>query len=178
MPKQTLQLDKYARDAKTWWIYAQANYDGARVLFTHEERNLTLCFPAAMLGHHALEAFLKTALICEGITIFDSLKLGRLDPPTSLQEEDCAWGHHLGELAKKLAKRRPDFDLSKVLPGRYFFPRAEPITIQSGLALFDPYFWELRYPQAMKELDSIGPQDVLLLDALVAELLPFVEKAK
>jgi hypothetical protein len=44
MPKQTLQLDKYARDAKTWWIYAQVNYDGARVLFTHEERNLTLCF--------------------------------------------------------------------------------------------------------------------------------------
>jgi hypothetical protein len=169
--KPQIQLDNYARDAKTWLIYAQINYDGARELFTHK-RGITLCFPAATLGHHALEAFLKTALIRAGMTVFDPSKLKRLDPAMTLTEADCAWGHQLVALAKLLTSKRPDFDLTKHL---YFvaFPREMPMKIEAGLAVFDPFFWELRYPQQLRELDGIGPYDVRLLDALVAEVMPF-----
>jgi hypothetical protein len=51
-----LTIDKYATDAKTWRIYAQVNLDASRVLFRHEAA-LTPCFPAATLGHHAIEPF-------------------------------------------------------------------------------------------------------------------------
>ena len=40
--------------------------------------------------------------------------------------------------------------------------------IETGLAVFDPFFSELRYPQQLKELDGISPDDVRLLDALFA----------
>lgn len=52
-----------------------------------------LWFPAAILGHQALEMFLKGALIRAGFEI-------------SYQD---AWGHDLAGLAEKLAKRHPDF---------------------------------------------------------------------
>ncbi len=168
--KQRMQLDKYAKDAETWLVYARINYDGARVLFMHE-RALTLCFPAATLGHHALEALIKTALIRAGMTIFDPAKLKRLDPAANLTETDCAWGHELLTLGKLLASKRPDFDLRKNLKFAAF-PRETPMDIQTGLAVFDPFFWELRYPQQLKELDGIGPDDVRLLDVLFAEIMP------
>ncbi len=169
--KPHMQLDKYAKDAETWLIYARINYDGARVLFTHE-RALTLCFPAATLGHHALEALIKTALIRAGMTIFDPAKLKRLDPTASLTETDCAWGHELLALGKLLTSKRPDFDLRKHL-NFAAFPRETPMDIETGLAVFNPFFWELRYPQQLKELDGIGPDDVRLLDVLFAEIMPF-----
>jgi hypothetical protein len=169
--KPQIQLDNYARDAKTWLIYAQINYDGARELFTHR-RGITLCFPAATLGHHALEALLKTALIRAGMTVFDPSKLKRLDPAATLTEADCAWGHQLVALAKLLTSKRPDFDLTKYLDF-VAFPRETPMKIETGLAVFDPFFWELRYPQQLRDLDGIGPDDVRLLDALVAEVMPF-----
>jgi hypothetical protein len=166
-----IQLDKYAKDAETWLIYARINYDGARVLFAHENA-LTLCFPAATLGHHALEALIKTALIRAGMTIFDPAKLKRLDPVTILTETDCAWGHKLLVLGKLLTSKRPDFDLGKHL-SLAAFPRETPMDIGTGLAVFDPFFWELRYPQQLKELDGIGPDDVRLLNVLFAEIMPF-----
>ena len=169
--KRTLQLDKYAADAKTWRIYAQFNLDASRVLFTHENA-LTLCFPAATLGHHAIEALLKTALIREGMTIFDPDKLRQLDGSVTLEREQCAWGHHLVQLGKLLAAKRPDFDLSAELSG-FFFPHKMPMTIEDGLAMFDPFFWELRYPQQLDKLEGIGPDDYRVLDALVVALEPF-----
>lgn len=169
--KSQIQLDNYARDAETWLIHAQINYEGARELFTHR-RGITLCFPAATLGHHALEALMKTALIRAGMTVLDPSKLKRLDPAVTLTEADCAWGHQLVALGKLLASKRPDFDLTKYLDF-VAFPRETPMMIETGLAVFDPFFWELRYPQQLKELDGIGPDDVRLLDALVAEIMPF-----
>jgi hypothetical protein len=46
----------------------------------------------------------------------------------------------------------------------------EPMTIKEGLAVFDPFFTELRYPQEMKNCDGLGEDHKYLLDALVAEL--------
>lgn len=169
---KTLALDKYARDPKSWRIHAQFNLDAARVLFSHEGA-ITLCFPAATLGHLALEGLLKTALIQEGFTIFDPMKINQLTVPT-LTKEQCAWGHNLVALANLLASKRPDFVLGKPLDG--FFPPYEyPITIQRALEIFDPYFSELRYPQQIRNLQGIGPDDLRMLDAIVKELLPFAD---
>jgi hypothetical protein len=115
---------------------------------------------------------MKTALIRTGMTIFDPLKRQRLDPGENLAEVDCAWGHDLVELGKCLASRRPGFNLTKHLDF-VAFPRETPMKIETGLTVFDPFFWELRYPQQLKELDSIGPDDVRLLDALFVEIMPF-----
>ncbi len=172
--KQTLQLDKYAADAKTWRIYAQFNLDASRVLFTHENA-LTLCFPAATLGHRAIEALLKTAMIREGMTIFDPGKLKQLDGSVALGKDQCVWGHDLVKLGKLLASKRSDFDLLAELIG-FFFPHKMPMTIEDGLAMFDPFFWELRYPQRLERLESIGPDDYRVLDALVDALEPFAGK--
>jgi hypothetical protein len=59
------QLDKYARDARTWRDAARFNYTGAQALFT-SENNIVTCIPVATLAHLALEMFLKAALIVEG----------------------------------------------------------------------------------------------------------------
>jgi hypothetical protein len=74
-----------------------------------------------------------------------------------------------------LAKKRNDFDMAKPL-NVFYFPHPKPFTINSALALFDPFFSELRYPGQLKQVDGIGPDDVRILDALVAELRPFVGK--
>jgi len=106
------------------------------------------------------------------MTIFDPAKLKRLDPTASLTETDCAWGHELLALGKRLTSKRPDFDLRKHL-SLAAFPRETPMDIETGLKVFDPFFWELRYPQQLKELNGIGPDDVRLLDVLFAEIMPF-----
>jgi len=171
--KAPIRLDKYARDAKAWLTHARIYRDGARALFTHENA-LTLCFPAANLGHHALEALLKAALIRSGMTIFDPAKLKRLGPGAGLTKADCAWDHKLPALGECLALRRQDFDLRKHL-SFVAFPRKSPMDIKTGLAVFDPFFSELRYPQQLNELDGIGPDDIRLFDALFAEIMPFAQ---
>jgi len=50
-----------------------------------------MCFEAAPVAHHALEMFLKAALINEGYTIFNPNKLSQLDPSEKLDEAHCAW---------------------------------------------------------------------------------------
>jgi len=64
---------------------AEATYSGSRELFLSD--NIVVWFPAAILGHHALEMLLKCALIRAGHVI----------------ERGDVWGHVLVELAKKLA---------------------------------------------------------------------------
>ena len=59
-----MKLDRYARDAQAWTNSARVAYTASAHLFTSE--NFMLVFPAATLGHHALEMFLKAALIVEG----------------------------------------------------------------------------------------------------------------
>jgi len=167
---KTLILDRYARDPQPWRIHAQFNLDAARVLFRHEGA-ITLCFPAATLGHLALEGLLKTALIREGFTIFDPAKVRQLSTP-ALEKEECAWGHNLVRLARLLASKRVDFDLEKSIHG-FFPPYEPPVRIERGLNIFDPFFSELRYPQQLNRLQGIGPDDGRMLDALVDELLPF-----
>jgi hypothetical protein len=78
-----------------------------------------------------------------------------------------------------VAAKRPDFDLmAELLVPFYVNLREEPLTIERALAIFDPFFDELRYPRGLEELDGIGPDDVHLLDALYNVIAPFMEKTK
>ncbi|MCU1284052.1 MAG: glutamine amidotransferase [Acidobacteriales bacterium] len=77
----------YARDAEVWCQWAEHTYSGAKVLF--ESDNPFLWFSAAVLGHHALEMFLKAALIKKGHSI------NRTD----------TWGHNLVQLSTLLAAK-------------------------------------------------------------------------
>jgi hypothetical protein len=67
-PKKIAKLDRYAKNARAWKDSADIAYRAATHLF--ETRDLLLIFPAATLGHHVLEMYLKAALICEGCTVF------------------------------------------------------------------------------------------------------------
>jgi hypothetical protein len=83
---------------RLWKSRATIAYEAARILFAHENA-LMLCFEAAPVAQHALEMFLKTALINEGYTIFNPDTLGQLDPSVKLDKKACAWAHNLVGLA-------------------------------------------------------------------------------
>jgi hypothetical protein len=87
-----------AKDAPQWRDSGYHNYRASRVLF--ECGDPFLWFPAASLGHHALEMLLKAALIHEGMTMCDPRKVKDLDPALGLTKDDCIWGHALVEPAK------------------------------------------------------------------------------
>jgi len=143
-----MTLDKYARDSSLWRDWAAIDYRAAKTLF--ETGDPFLLFPAATLGHHALEMYLKSALIANGMTVFDPNKVKSLDTGTNLHAEDCAWGHDLVRLAETLAQRNATFDLSRLLD--FVGVAVEgPLTIKRGLSIFDPFFSELRYPLEMKK---------------------------
>jgi len=162
-----VKLDKYARDFALWRDWAAINYSAAKTLF--ETGDVFLWFPAATLGHHALEMCLKSALIANGMTIFNPRDVKSLDPGVELTLTDCAWGHELVRLAETLAQRNPTFDPSRrmdfigvVIGG--------PLTIEEGLSIFDPFFSELRYPREMNKMEGLGEEHERLLDSLVGEL--------
>ena len=101
-------------------------------MYLFESHDVMLVFAAATLGHHALEMFLKAALILEGATVFDPAKVSRLDLSVRLDAADCVWGHNLGVLARKLAARRPDFDLKQ--PMIFLMPvaRSDPSNVRQS----------------------------------------------
>lgn len=175
MVKRTIKLDKYAQDARAWKTAAAIAYTAALTLF--ETRNLLLIFPAATLGHHALEMYLKAALICEGCTVFNPRDLKHLDPPGTLQEADCAWGHDLVQLARQLAAKRSDFDLTEEMVSLMPWQHEGTPTAERGFEVFNPFFSELRYPQELT-MSGVGEDDKVSLYELVERLQPFLEKIK
>ena len=171
---QSPQLDKYARDARAWRDWAKVNYSASAELFA--SGNPFLYFSAATLGHHALEMYLKSALICEGMTVFNPVILRSLNPGFGLTRSNCAWGHSLVGLADQLSKKRSDFNLSAEMniPESLVLPM--PMTVEAGFALFDPFFSELRYPQELKKLEGVGKDERFVLDELVLRLQPLLCK--
>jgi hypothetical protein len=163
-----MKPDKYACDFRLCRDWAAIDYRAAKVLFQTEDP--FLYFPAATLGHHALEMYLKSALIVNGMTVFDPEKIKSLDAGIVLAKSDCIWGHELMRLAEVLARRSPDFDLSKTMDPAGFLTMKEPMTVGEGLAVFEPFFSELRYPQAMNRVAGLGFEHEYLLDRLVTEL--------
>jgi hypothetical protein len=59
-----VKRDKYARNFRVSRDWAAINYRAAETLFRADDP--FLWFPAATLGHHALEMYLKSALIANG----------------------------------------------------------------------------------------------------------------
>src|SRR6516225_9923685 len=87
------QLDEYATDAGAWRHWAKVNYTASVTLF--DSGNLFLWLPAATLGHHALEMYLKAALICADFAVFDPDKGKFVNSASVLTKNDSAWGHNL-----------------------------------------------------------------------------------
>lgn len=162
-----ITVDKFAKDWRFWRDYTAIDHRAAKMLFDCGDP--FLFFPAAMLGHHALEMYLKSALIVSGMTVFDPGKLKMLSG-VSLERKDCAWGHGLVELARKLAGRKPEFSLSREMHPVGYVTLKEPMTVEGGLAIFDPFFTELRYPVEADKVQGLGGEHRILLDSLVAEL--------
>jgi len=165
-----MTLDKYARDYAIWRSWAAIDYRAAQTLFDVGSGDPFLYFPAATLGHHALEMYLKSALIVAGMTIFDPRKVGLLDPPVNLAAADCAWGHDLVALGKQFAARASHFDLSARMKFMGFLTIREPMTVEEGLKIFDPFFAELRYPQELNQVSGLGHEHRVLLKQLVGIL--------
>jgi|SRR5580658_6538354 hypothetical protein len=163
-----MKLDRYSRDRDLWRDWAAINYRAAKVLF--QTGDPFLWFPAATLGHHALEMYLKSALIANGLTVFNPNELKRLDAGVKLTAAECAWGHELIELGQKLADIRATFDLSKEIDFGGSLVLKAPMTLREGLNIFDPFFSELRYPRAMEKVEGLGEEHGRLLDSLVTEL--------
>src|SRR5260370_21903124 len=107
------QLDKYAKNAKEWSNFAKINYKAAATLFA--SGNPFFILVAATLGHHALEMYLKAALICSGMVVFNPARVRSLDPGLGISAADCAWDHGLATLAETLAAKRNAFDLTNPL---------------------------------------------------------------
>jgi hypothetical protein len=168
------RLDKFARDARTWRDVARINHAAAVELF-QSENNIITCIPAATLAHLTLEMFLKAALLVEGMTVFDPKCVKRLDPSLGLSQKDCVWGHCLVEHAKRLSERNPKFDLTDTTKIPFYFPHEGPMTLQAGFAIFDPFFFELRYPGELADLDGVGPGDILMFQSLVEAIQPFLQ---
>jgi HEPN domain-containing protein len=85
----SVQKDRYRNEPTAWLQLADNSFQAAELL--HKEGHALLWYPAALLGHHALEMLLKAALIRQRARI----------------ERDDAWGHDLVELGKLLDTRRP-----------------------------------------------------------------------
>ncbi len=85
-PKGRKAASDFSADAPTWLQWAEQTYAGAHVLFN--QGNPFLWFPAAILGHQALEMFLKAALIKRGRRVI----------------KRDVWGHNLVDLACELAR--------------------------------------------------------------------------
>jgi hypothetical protein len=166
-----IQLDKYARDARAWRDWGMMNHQASAILFT--SGNPILYLPAATLGHHALEMYLKAALIREGMVVFDPKKCEFLDPRYGLKKSDCIRGHVLVKLAQQLADKRNEFDLSSLLDVPRCVVLEMPMQLKAAFELFDPFFSELRYPQALKKLQGVGEDEKLVLDELVRVLQPY-----
>lgn len=165
-------IDRYANDAYAWRISAQIDYTASRMLF--ETNNLMLVFPAAHLGHLAIEKYLKAALICTGAIICNPHRHKELIASGRLNRDECAWDHKLVKLAAMLASRRSDFDPAVVLFEDY--PLHEgPMTLNDALEMFDPFFVELRYPIQMENFKTLGSADVMLFLKIIAALDPFAQ---
>jgi len=95
-PKPHTPDSDFSANAETWLQWAEQTYAGARVLFNNG--NPFLWFPAAFLGHQALEKFLKAALVKQG---------------RSAVKGDV-WGHKLVDLASELTKTGFNFPLGFV----------------------------------------------------------------
>lgn len=169
----TVDLDTYTKDAPEWRDSGYHYYRGSKILF--ESGDVYLWFPAATLGHYALEKFLKAVLIQEGMTVCNPREVNNLDPALGLRKGDCVWGHTLVDLAKQFAAKRPEFNLTMQICCFVVGEKA-PMSLLRGFEIFDPFFSELRYPQRSPSIEGLGECHGELLDHLYKHLEPFLDE--
>jgi hypothetical protein len=160
-------LDPITQDCVAWCIYAEMDYRVAKILFNSGDP--MLYFAAMSVGHHALELFLKGAMIKLGMKACNPKKAKLF----GFKESDCTWGHNLYDLGVTLATRDTAFNPNANIDVSGFPPINAPTTIGDGLKFFDPYFAELRYPRRITN-GGVSKDHWIILDAIVKELRPFL----
>jgi HEPN domain-containing protein len=166
-------LDKYARDSVTWCESAIGDHLAARILFISGDPFVWLT--AATLAHHALEKYLKSTLINAGLTIFNPNQIKDLDASEALTKQQCAWGHKLPELARRLERKQPAFDLRLQLDlPKVLVSFTQPLTVELAFEHFEPFFDEIRYPSEYDDFFGVGTDENVIFDALVNTLRPFL----
>jgi hypothetical protein len=138
-------MDDYTEDPSEWRMRSECMFLGAIRLF--QSKNYLVWFPAAVLGHLALEKLLKSAAIQAGCPA-----------TTGKPQEGYAWGHSLVDLAQLLASKRREFPAD---------------VLKDDLAIFDAYHRELRYPRAVKQVLELGAEGRILLSALAESIRPY-----
>jgi hypothetical protein len=161
-----LTLDKYARDAHAWRQAADLYYTATATLY--ESNNLFMYLPAATMGHHTLERYLKAALISAGVTVCPD----KVADANGISKADYVWGHKLTDLAKMLRKKRATFDPNMHIGFPVsIFDNVKPTFIE-GLRHFESYFDELRYPQELSKMEGAGMHEFDLLNCMADILRP------
>jgi HEPN domain-containing protein len=138
-------IDVAAQNAREWRVAAEGALRAACILFNGSPE---VWFSAALLGHHALEMLIKSALIRQGFIV-----------AKGKPENGFAWGHSVVELARAVASRCTDFNADG-----FFW---------DDLAGYDTFFEELRYPGILKNFDELGEHHRLVLLDLMQVIRPF-----
>jgi len=138
-------MDDYTKDPCEWRMSSECMFLGAVKLF--QSKDYLVWFPAAVLGHLALEQLLKSAAIQAGCPV-----------TKGSPQEGHAWGHDLVALAQLLASIRREFPAG---------------TLKDDLAVFNAYHDELRYPQAVERVQGLGAEEGILLSGLMKCIRPF-----
>jgi hypothetical protein len=107
--------------------------------------------------------------------IFNPDQVNKLDHVHGVKATHCAWGHSLVGLAKLLATKRGDFDLSAEINVPCLVLKM-PMKLLAAFELFDPFFSELRYPMELKQLEGVSEEEGRVLNAVVEYLHPFLSK--
>ena len=163
----TKVLDPIAQDPVAWCVFGEMDYRVSKRLFNSGDP--MLYFAATIIGHHALELYLKGSLIKLGMKACDPKKAKSF----GILRSDCVWGHDLGLLGQTLATKTSSFNLNTTIDVRGYPPVRAPGTIGEGLKFFDPYLSGLRYPKKIT-IGGVSKDHKIVLDAIVKELRPFL----
>jgi hypothetical protein len=158
-------------DAVVWRSTADFSFKNSRSRFASE--NLELRVGGGFLGHAALEAGLKAALLTWDPSVKES---GQIRPPNitvRLSETKYATMHNLVELATELARIRTDLELGVDLglPSLALLMRSR-LTLVDGLELFDQFSSKPSYNTGLTQFEGVGREYSIALEALFLKLSP------
>jgi hypothetical protein len=141
--------------------------------FSSQYANVRIC--AGFLGHAALEAGLKVALFEYGLTAAEKDLCRRPDGVFEMSKAEFAPVRNLVTLATRFSQIQPDFNLQAGLnlPPLQILMRSG-LTVVEGLELFDQFSANPGYSTEKFELNEVGTEYALVLDALLARLKPYL----
>jgi hypothetical protein len=156
-------------DAVVWRSNADFYFKNALKSFSSED--LELRVGGGFLGHAALEAGLKAALLTWDSSTTESCQIRRPNTTARLSETKYATIHNLVELATQLAGMGSDLELRAELglPDLALLMRSN-LTLIDGLEIFDQFSSRPSYNNGLSLLEGVGREYAVVLEALFSRL--------